>query len=227
MLFGRGGPVEVHVRTLTDQMTMRVRPALLVLLAGVGLLLLITCANVANLFLSRGASRERDRAVRVALGAGRTRLMQETLADSLVISGLGGALGIALAAGVLAGLPAIAPADFPRLDAVTLDATSLVFAIAASLLAATITGLISAMRSARADLVASLREGAGASRGPRTLRTHRALLVAESTLALTLLIGAALMGRSFLNLVQTDVGYDPSNILTAARLSSRLRTRRG
>jgi predicted permease len=215
MLFGRGDPVEVHVRTLTDQMTMRVRPALLVLLAGVGLLLLITCANVANLFLSRGASRERDRAVRVALGAGRTRLMQETLADSLVISGLGGAVGIVLASWLLAGLPAIAPADFPRLDAVTLDAPTLVFAIGASLLTATITGLIPAMRSARTDLVASLRDGAGASRGPRTLRTHRALLVAESTLALTLLIGAALMGRSFLNLVQTDVGYDPSHILTA------------
>jgi predicted permease len=215
MLFGKGDPVEIHVRTLTDQMTMRVRPALLVLLVGVALLLLITCANVANLFLSRGASRERDRAVRVALGAARARLMRETLTEALVISALGGALGVALASGLLAGLPAAAPASFPRLDAIALDGLSLVFAIGASLLAATITGIVPAVRSARADLLPSLRDGAGASRGPRALRTHRALLVAESALAVTLLIGAALMGRSFINLMQTDVGYDPAAVLTA------------
>jgi putative ABC transport system permease protein len=215
MLFGKGGAVEIHVRTLTDQMTMQVRPALLVLLVGVGLLLLITCANVANLFLSRGASHERDRAVRVALGAARARLMRETLAESLVVAGIGGVFGVALAAAVLVSLPATAPATFPRLDAITLDGLSLLFAVAASLLAAAITGLIPAMRSARVDLVSSLRDGAGASRGPRTLNTHRALLVAESTLAVMLLIGAVLMGRSFVNLMQTDVGYDPSNVLTA------------
>jgi predicted permease len=196
-------------------MALRVRPALLVLLVGVGLLLLITCANVANLFLSRGASRERDRAVRAALGAARARLMRETLAESLVISILGGAAGITLAAGLIAGLPAIAPADFPRLDAVRLDGLALTFAVAASLLTATITGMFPAMRSARAELVPSLRDGAGASRGPRTLRTHRVLLVAESTLAVLLLIGAALMGRSFVNLMQVDTGYDPSHVLTA------------
>jgi predicted permease len=188
---------------------------LLLLLVGVGLLLLITCANVANLFLSRGAARERDRSVRVALGAARARLMRETLAESLVVSVLGGAVGIALASGLLAGLPALAPAHFPRLDAVALDGLSVAFAIAASLLAATITGIIPAARSARADLLPSLRDGAGASRGPRTLATHRALLVAESTLAVMLLIGAALMGRSFVNLMQTDTGYDASNVLTA------------
>ncbi|HUE87173.1 MAG TPA: ADOP family duplicated permease [Vicinamibacterales bacterium] len=215
MLFGKGGPVEVHVRTVTDQMTMGVRPALLVLLVGVGLLLLITCANVANLFLSRGASGERDRAVRVALGAARARLIRETLAEALVICGAGGAIGVALAAGLLAGLPAIAPATFPRLDAITLDAFAVMFAVAASLIAAAITGLIPAFRSARADLLPSLRDGAGASRGPRTLRTHRVLLAAESTLAVMLLIGAALMGRSFVNLVQTDAGYDAANVLTA------------
>ena len=215
MLFGKGGPVEVHVRTLTDQMTTGVRPALLVLLVGVGLLLLITCANVANLFLSRGASRERDRAVRIALGAARGRLMRETLAESLVISSVGGAFGAALAYGLLAGLPAIAPATFPRLEAVTLDGLSLMFAVVASLLAAAITGLVPAVRGARADLLPSLREGAGASRGPRTLRAHRALLVAESTLAVMLLVGAALMGRSFVNLTTTDAGYDPDHVLTA------------
>jgi putative ABC transport system permease protein len=215
MLFGKGGPVEVHVRALTDQMTIRVRPALLVLLVGVGLLLLITCANVASLFLSRGASRERDRAVRVALGAARGRLMRETVAEALVVSALGGAAGVAVAWGVITGLPAIAPADFPRLDAVRLDGLSLTLALGAALLAATITGIVPAARSARTDLLPGLREGAGASRGPRTLGTHRALLVAESALAVMLLIGATLMGRSFVALVQTDAGYDPANVLTA------------
>jgi putative ABC transport system permease protein len=141
--------------------------------------------------------------------------MRETLAESLVVAMVGGVIGVALAAGLLASLPATAPASFPRLDAITLDGLSLLFAVAATLLAAAITGLIPAMRSARVDLVLSLRDGAGASRGPRTLNTHRALLAAESTLAVMLLIGAALMGRSFVNLMQTDVGYDPSNVLTA------------
>jgi putative ABC transport system permease protein len=215
MLFGKGGPVEVHVRTVSDQLTLRVRPALLVLLVAVGVLLLIACANVANLFLSRGVSREREVAVRVALGASRTRLIRELLTESLVVSALGGVLGVALAWTLVRTMPLAAPEDFPRLDSVQLDWRALAFAVAISLAAGLIAGLVPALRGARPDLLPALREGAGASSSGRTALVRRALLVGEASLAVMLLVAAALLGRSFVNLIQTEAGYDTSNVLAA------------
>ena len=215
MLFGKGQPVEVQVRTLVDQMTVRIRPALLVLLAGVGLLLLITCANVANLFLSRGVLRERDLAVRVALGASRRRLIGETVAETGVVSALGGLVGIAIAWLLIRGLPAAAPQDFPRLDDVRLDWLAVLFAVAAALGSGLIAGLVPALRGARPDLLIALREGVGASSSRRVGLLRRVLLVAESSLAIVLLIGAILLGRSFVNLLGTDPGYETHNVLTA------------
>ena len=215
MLFGKGGPVEVRVVTLSDQMTERVKPALLVLLVGVALLLLIACANVANLFLSRGVSRERDLAVRVALGAGRGRLIRELLTESVVVSMVGGVLGIALAWSLLGALPAAAPENFPRLDAVQLDWRALAFAVAASVLAGVLSGLVPALRGTRPQLLHALREGVGASSSRRTTFVRRGLLVAEASLAVMLLVGAALLGRSFVRLVQTEAGYDASHVLSA------------
>jgi predicted permease len=215
VLFGKGGPVEIRVRTLSDQMTERVKPALLVLLVGVALLLLIACANVANLFLSRGISRERDVAVRVALGAGRGRLIREVLTESLVVAAVGGLLGVALAWSLVRALPAAAPDDFPRLDAVQLDWRALAFAVAASAVAGVLSGLVPALRGTRSDLLQALRDGAGASSSRRTALVRRGLLVAEASLAVMLLIGAALLGRSFARLVQTEAGYDAANVLSA------------
>ena len=215
MLFGKGGPVEVNVRTLSDQLTLRVRSALLLLLSGVGLLLLITCANVANLFLSRGAARDREYAVRVALGAARGRLVREALAESIVLSMLGGMVGLALAVLLVSALPLFAPQDFPRLDSVAVEWRTLAFAFATALASALLTGLAPASMRARADLLPSLRNGVGASAGPRGMRPQRVLLVSEAALAMMLLVGAALMGRSFVNLLATDAGYDPANVLTA------------
>ena len=189
-------------------MTERVKPALLVLLVGVALLLLIACANVANLFLSRGVSRERDLAVRVALGAGRGRLIRELLTESVVVSMVGGVLGIALAWSLLRALPAAAPENFPRLDAVQLDWRALAFAVAASVLAGVLSGLVPALRGTRPHLLQALREGVGASSSRRTTFVRRGLLVAEASLAVMLLVGAALLGRSFVRLVQTEAGYD-------------------
>jgi putative ABC transport system permease protein len=215
MLFGKGGPVEVQVRTVTDQLTLRVRPALLVLLVAVSLLLLTACANVANLFLSRGVSREREVSVRVALGASRGRLVRELLTESLVVSAIGGAAGVALAWMLLRTLPVAAPQDFPRLDDVQLDWRALAFAVAVSVLAGLVAGLIPAVRGARPDLLPALREGAGASSSRRTAFLRRALLVSEASLAVILLVGAALLGRSFVNLIRTDAGYNARNVLAA------------
>ena len=215
MLFGKGGPVEVRVRTLSDQMTVRVRPALLVLLVAVGVLLLIACANVANLFLSRGVSRERDLAVRVALGAGRGRLIRQLLTESVVISVVGGALGVALAWTLVRVLPVAAPDNFPRLDSVELDWRALAVAFAIAVVAGLISGLVPALRGTRPNLLPALREGVGASSSRTTATIRRVLLGAEASLAVMLLIAAALLGRSFVRLVQTDAGYDASGVLTA------------
>ncbi len=124
-------------------------------------------------------------------------------------------LGVALAWGAMRALPALAPADFPRLDNVTLNWRSLLVAAAVSLVSAVLIGLIPALRAARRQLVTTLRDASGASRGRRSLAAHRTLLVVEASLAALLLIAATLMGRSFVNLLSTETGYDASNVLTA------------
>jgi putative ABC transport system permease protein len=215
MLFGKGGPVEIHVRTLSDQMTFRARPALLVLLVGVALLLLIACANVANLFLSRGVSRERDLAVRIALGAGRARLIRDMLLESLVISSLGGLLGVGLAWTLVRAIPTLAPESLPRMDAVALDWRALAFAVCASVGAGVLAGLVPALRGTRVDLLQALREGVGASSSRRTAIVRRGLLVAEASIAVMLLVAASLLGRSFVQLMETDAGYDTDRVLSA------------
>ncbi len=215
MLFGKGGPVEIRVRTLSDQMTGRVRPALVVLFGAVTVLLLIACANVANLFLSRGVSRERDIAVRVAMGAQRGRLVRELLTESVVIAVLGGALGVALAWTLVRALAFSAPANFPRLDAVQLDWRALAVALIASVVAGLLSGAMPAVRGARPDLLTALREGIGASSSRRIAFVRRMLLVAEAALAVLVLIAALLLGRSFINLIRTEAGYDAAGVLTA------------
>jgi putative ABC transport system permease protein len=186
-----------------------------VFLVGVGLLLLIACANVANLFLSRGVSRERELAVRTALGAAPARLIRQLLTETVVIAMLGGVLAVALALIVVRILPRMAPADFPRLDAVRLDWTVLAFASCVSLAVGLLSGLVPALRGARPDLLPALRDGAGASTGRRATRLRRALLGAEASLAVMLLVAALLVGRSFLRLLDVDPGYNPKGVLTA------------
>src|SRR6185295_862523 len=134
LFFGKGGPVEVQVRPVVVEMTARVRPALLVLAAGVGLVLLVACANVAALTLSRSLERERELAVRAAMGASRGRLARQLLTESLLVAHLGGALGLLMAWGVTRVLPGLAPEGFPRIENVRIDAGVMAFALALSAL---------------------------------------------------------------------------------------------
>jgi putative ABC transport system permease protein len=213
LLLGKGGPVEVRVRALDEAIARRVRPALLVLSAAVALVLVIACANVANLLLARGTSRSRELAVRAALGAGGARLARQLLTESAVLAVLGGVAGVFLAWGFVRAMPAWAPEGFPRIADVRLDGRVLGFAALLSALAGGLAGVFPAWRASRIDLTPALRDGDGRSVGAGA-RVRSALLAFEAALSVVLLVGAALLGRSFVALVNVDPGYDPANVLT-------------
>jgi putative ABC transport system permease protein len=215
---GPGGEPIVHVASLVDYMTRSVRPAILVLAGSVVLVLLIACANVANLFLSRGVARQRELAVRAAIGASGWRLGRQLLTESLVVSLAGGAIGVAIAWALVRLLPALAPPDFPRLDDVQVNGPALAFAAATSLFTALASGLAPALRGARFNLSPSLHGGDGATAGgfrsARAGRLRDGLLVAEAAFAVVLMVGAALLAHSFRTLIHVDGGYDPNNVVT-------------
>jgi putative ABC transport system permease protein len=214
LLFGKGGPVEVRVRTIANEVARDIKPALLLLLAAVGLVLLIACANVANLLLARGTMRGRELAVRAALGAGGGRLAQQLLTESLTIGVLGGLLGAGFAWGLIRSIPVWAPEGFPRLDDVRLDWRMLGAAAVLSLGAGALAGVLPAMRAARTAVSPALRRGdarsGAAGSGVRSL-----LLGVEAALSVMLLIGAGLLARSFVALVNVDPGYSSANVITA------------
>ncbi len=215
-LFGKGGPVAVRVETLLAEMTGRIRPALLLFAVGVGFVLLIACANVASLQLTRGVSRQREIAVRMALGASRFRLVRQLVTESLVLSAAGGFLGVLLGSALVTALPAVAPASFPRLEDVALDRPSFVFAALISVMAGLLSGVLPALRSSRTSLTPALRDGSGASVGVATQRLRNGLVAVEAALAVMLLVGAGLLLRSFSELMSVDPGYASGNVLIAS-----------
>src|SRR6185295_14707775 len=190
-----------------------VRPAILTLMGAVIFLLLIACANVANLMLVRAASRERELAVRAALGAGWWALVRQTLAEALIIAAVGTLLGIGLAYLGVHQLLAIAPENLPRLNAVRIDLQVLGFSILAGLLSAVLFGVVPAIRTAKPNLMDILRSsGRSAALGAAGLRN--AVVVVEVALAFVLLIGSGLMFRTFLAIQRVDLGFDPHGLLT-------------
>jgi predicted permease len=198
-----------------------VRPAILALMGAVIFLLLIACANVANLLLVRASLRERELAVRTALGGSAWRLMRQMLAESLLLSGVGTALGFGLAWFGIHELLEIAPANLPRLDAIRMDPSVLVFSAIAGLAAAAIFGLIPALRASRPDLIQALRaSGRTAGLGGGKL-IRNAVVIAEVALSFVLLIGSGLMFRSFLALQRIDPGFDAHGVLTFQLLGGR------
>jgi predicted permease len=209
--------VVVHVRPLAEDITSTVKPALLVLVAAVALVMLIACANVANLLLSRGLEREREMVIRVAVGAGRTRLVRQLLTESTVLCLAGGALGLAFAWALTQVFLTLAPPGLPRMENVRIDWMVTSFGLAASIAAALIAGLLPALRTSRAELFQSIRlaEGSAAAGGAPAPKLRRLLLIVEAAFAVILVVGAGLLTRSFVRLITVDAGYSPDHVLMA------------
>jgi predicted permease len=208
-------PILVEVRTLKDFIVGDTRMTLFVLLGAVAFVLLIACANVANLLLARTAVRQREIAVRAALGAGSGRLALQFLIESVVLAVLGGALGLLLALWGVDALVAINPDRLPRGEEIRLDGTVIVFTLAVALLTGVIFGVIPALHAARVDPAEVLKEGSRGTAGGRLGRFRNALVVVQIALALVLLAGAGLMTRSLAAMTRAPLGFDPEGVLTA------------
>jgi putative ABC transport system permease protein len=212
-----------HVIPMFDDLVGDVRPTIVSLMGAVAFVLLIACANVANLLVVRAAGRRRELAIRTAIGASRAQLVRQMLAESLVIAACGTALGLLLARAGIQLLLALGPRDLPRLDAVAMDPAVVAFAVAAGFITALICGIIPALRASRTDVMDVLRSVGGRAGGLRSGRKLRGgVVITEVALSFILLVGAGLMLRSVLALGQVKPGYDPNNVLTFV-LQSRAR----
>jgi putative ABC transport system permease protein len=211
--FNKGWGVELV--SLRDQFSGELRPALWVLLGAVGFLLLIACANVANLLLARGAARQKEVALRTALGATRGRIVRQLLTESLLLAAAGGAAGLLLAWWGVELLAALSPRDLVDLGNVRLNLPVLGFTLLVTLLTGLLFGLAPALQASKTDFVETLKEGGrGGTGGRRRARLRGAFVVTEVALALILLVGAGLMLRSFARLQSVSPGFDPEGVLT-------------
>jgi len=207
----------VNLVPLQEHVVGDVRSSLLIFMGAVGFVLLIACANVANLLLARAATRQKEMAVRAALGASRLRIIRQLLTESLLLALAGGALGLLLAFWILNLLLSRAPKGIPRLNAISIDPWALGFTLLLSVLTGVIFGLAPAMQASRLDLNATLKEGGTQATGGVSRHRLRGLLVvAEVAMALVLLIGAGLLLKSFTRLRETKLGFNPDHVLAAS-----------
>ncbi|HTP31377.1 MAG TPA: ABC transporter permease [Candidatus Acidoferrales bacterium] len=207
----------VHAGILRDEMVASVKPAVLVLFGAVSLVLLIACANLASLLLSRAFGRNREIAIRMAIGATRGNIIRQLLAESLLLAGVGGALGLLISRWGTHALASLAEGTLPRAAEIGVDARVLAFTAAASVIAGVIFGLLPAIQVSRPDLETALRsEGRGTTGGRRHHALRTILVIPQVALSTVLLIGAGLLVRNFLQLRETGPGFDPSHLLTMA-----------
>jgi predicted permease len=219
------GGLTFSVVPLLEQAVGRIRLRLYVLLGAVGFVLLVACANVANLLLARALAGQKEIAIRAALGAGRGRLVRQLLAESTLLALVGGGLGVLLAYASLGGIRALGPGTIPRLAEIGIDGRVLGFTLLVSLGSGLLFGLVPALRVSRGDLAATLKQagqGAGGATWDRGHTTRRLLVISELALSVLLLIGAGLLIRSFANLQNVNPGFNPRSVLTfALQLSGR------
>jgi predicted permease len=213
------GGLTFGIVPLREQVVGEVRRSLVVLAGSVGFVLLIACANVANLLLSRALARQREMAVRAALGAGRARIIRQLMTESLLLASAGGGLGLLMSVASVNWIHALGAKSIPRLHDVAIDGRVLLFTLAISLLAGVLFGLAPALRLSRLDLHHTLKDASRGSDGIGALwgrgrNLRRALVVSELALSVMLLIGAGLLVRSFIHLQQTPPGFNPSGVLT-------------
>jgi putative ABC transport system permease protein len=206
----------VTVVGLHEQIVEDIRPALLVLLGAVALILLIACANIANLLLARGAARQKEVALRAALGASRARLLRQLLTETLLLALAGGVAGVVLAQWGVDALLALSPTSLPAPQGVHVDARMLGFSLALSLLTGLVFGIVPALQLSKADVNTNLKEGGGGAVGEGRGRAglRGAFVVSQVALSLVLLVGAGLLLNSFYRLLRVSPGFDPHNLLT-------------
>jgi putative ABC transport system permease protein len=211
---GEDGGWQVTLTTLQEETVGNARLFLLMLLGVVGFVLLIACANIANLWLARASVRQREVAIRTALGAGRMRLVRQFLTESLMLSIMGGGLGLLMAMWGVALLIAASPRGIPRLSEAGIDLRVLGFTLGVSVLTGLLFGLVPALQSSKVDLSESIKENSKSSTtSSRWQRLRNVLVVSEVALALVLLIGAGLLIKSFWRLLDVDPGFDKENVL--------------
>jgi putative ABC transport system permease protein len=207
---------DAHLVRLHDLLVRSVRPSLLILLGAVGCVLLIACANIANLLLVRAAARQKEVAIRAALGAGRVRIVRQMLTESILLSTIGGALGLLLSFWFIPLLIFISPPDSPRFNEVNLDYRVLAFTLGISVATGIIFGLVPALHASKLDVTGSLKEGGGTGEGYRQKKGRNLLLIGELAMSLVLLVGAGLLIKSFMRLQEVKLGFNPERVLIAS-----------
>src|SRR4029077_1203919 len=206
---------DVSLWTLHERLVREVKPSLLALLGAVGFVLLIACANVANLLLARGAARQKEIAIRAAMGASRTRVLRQMLTESILLSAIGGVAGLLLSIWLTDLLMSMLPEGAPRLKQIGIDYRVLAFALGVSALTGILFGIVPALQASKLDVTCALKEGGRSGEGVRRTSARSLLLIGEVALSLMLLVGAGLLIKSFLRLQEIRPGFNAHNVLIA------------